>query len=103
MGASPPMTFGPGPIATWQQKQLTPPSSLYLPPQSFLVVQVANSVAGFQLGVQYRILTIDDGLIKPGQEIRTPTTNRVFNGFIFPLSEGFLLGLTLSVFSAGAV
>lgn len=71
-----------------------PPSNQYITREDALKVNVWNSLAGMTINVNYRLLRFD-GVVVPNSFNIAPPANRVRTIFIFPVVEGFLLGLQL--------
>lgn len=84
----------------FQQSGLQPASQLYIQKDDLLTALIYNSATGIELFFGTRML-MPDGQIIPAEFQARPTADRTLNQFRFTLPEGFLLGVTAGVRSAG--
>ncbi len=83
-------------------RNLQPPTSLYISPNESLGVDSYGSVVGLSLIITARFL-LPDGQLTMLRYTHTPNTNRTVATQIFPLTEGFLLGLQVDPDGAAAL
>jgi len=74
-------------------RDLAPAARLYVPPGSFLYVELWSSLAGQTVTVVWALL-LPDGRLMPSVVPLTPSGDRALNTYNFPLAEGFLIALT---------
>lgn len=88
-------------VTGWNVKRLAPPSYLYVTGDDFLTGTLASSITGEVVTINYRLLRASDGVVVPGQ-----FTNKILVPYSAtipasqPLSEGFLLSVTVSAAQA---
>lgn len=82
------------PVARFITAGIPPEASLYINRDEHLAVHVWNSVTGATLTVLVRLLRTDGQLQYIEREI-TPSADRLENTFVIPLTEGFLVNVTV--------
>ena len=87
---------GPATIVSWQLKRLPPPSPLYVTTDDVLRCSAATSQAQEVVTVNYRLLRAQDAKLVFGQFTVSPSTSRAALSKGVPLTEGFLLSVSLS-------
>jgi hypothetical protein len=82
------------PQVSFEVARVAPPSELYIGPGDELLVNVCTSYPGAWLVINARLLR-PDGIIVPMQWSIKPQGNRLPYSALFPLTEGYLLSLSL--------
>lgn len=99
MSSSSPI-FTQNPQVNLQAGTVAPPTGLRVSRDEVLFVRVYNAIAGTPLvDIQARLM-LPDGTIVQAREFVAPSTDRGAVDRVFPLSEGYLLGLAVSVRNA---
>jgi hypothetical protein len=93
----------PGTQARFLVKDVPPPSPLYVDEKDILVIESNCFAAGVQLGIRTRLLRVADGRIVEHQENLNPSGLYVASQLTIPLTEGYLLSLTVNLFSGSAL
>lgn len=88
------------PAAHFVTDAVQPPGALYVTKEDFLAVACWNSVAGAALAIRWRMI-LPTGKLVTDSQILPLTSARALNAQLFPLTEGYLLSVTVSV--SGAV